>query len=79
MLIEFASEENLKEILRSCSSHYKDLDVMALQSPFLWFRAVANKKEKFTVPETQLVNKDGEKFLYKRMLHFFFTLNFSFQ
>lgn len=60
MLIEFASEDNLKDILRSCGSHHKDLDVMALQSPFLWFRAVANKKEKFTVPEIQLINKDGE-------------------
>lgn len=65
MLIEFASEENLKEILRNCGSHHKDLDVMALQSPFLWFRAVTNKKEKFAVPETHLVSKDGEIFSCK--------------
>ncbi|XP_049875361.1 poly(A) RNA polymerase, mitochondrial-like [Pectinophora gossypiella] len=51
MLIEFGSEENLKDVLRSCSSHHKDLDVMALQSPFLWFRAVSGKKEILTVPD----------------------------
>ncbi|KAG6454234.1 poly(A) RNA polymerase, mitochondrial [Manduca sexta] len=44
MLVEFASEDNLKEVIRSCSVHQKDIDVMALQSPFVWFRAVNDKK-----------------------------------
>ncbi|KAJ2937501.1 hypothetical protein O0L34_g17547 [Tuta absoluta] len=60
MLIEFATEENLKDILKSCSAHHKDLDVMALQSPFLWFRAVSGKKELLQAPsDTELLIKDG--------------------
>lgn len=51
MLIEFSTKECLKEIIKACSSHQKDLDVMALQSPFLWFRAATAKKEKFKIPD----------------------------
>ncbi|KAI5638203.1 hypothetical protein NE865_09149 [Phthorimaea operculella] len=60
MLIEFTTEENLKDILKNCSAHHKDLDVMALQSPFLWFRAVSGKKELLQAPsDTDLLIKDG--------------------
>ncbi|CAD0197959.1 unnamed protein product [Chrysodeixis includens] len=59
MLIEFSSEDNLKEVIKSCSTHQKDLDVMALNSPFLWFRAAPGKKEVFTTPSMTLSSMDG--------------------
>ncbi|KAJ0175923.1 hypothetical protein K1T71_008097 [Dendrolimus kikuchii] len=60
MLIEFSSEEDLKDVLHTCSSHQKDIDVMALQSPFLWFRASTSKKEKFTIPKNiNLMTNNG--------------------
>ncbi|XP_026730146.1 poly(A) RNA polymerase, mitochondrial-like isoform X2 [Trichoplusia ni] len=59
MLIEFSSEDNLKEIIKSCSTHQKDLDVMALNSPFLWFRAASGKKEVFKTPSMTLSSMDG--------------------
>ncbi|CAG9101584.1 unnamed protein product [Plutella xylostella] len=59
MLIEFASEENLKDVLKTCSAHQKDVDVMSLQSPFLWFRATQGKREKYTTPDTSLAITDG--------------------
>ncbi|XP_048483365.1 poly(A) RNA polymerase, mitochondrial [Plutella xylostella] len=59
MLIEFASEENLKDVLKTCSAHQKDVDVMSLQSPFLWFRAVQGKREKYTTPDTSLAITEG--------------------
>lgn len=60
MLIEFSSEDNLKHVLQNCSAHRKDVDVMASQSPFLWFRAAVGKKEKLiTPPKTALTVQDG--------------------
>ncbi|KAM3959697.1 poly(A) RNA polymerase, mitochondrial [Aphomia sociella] len=59
MLIEFSTEENLKEILRSCGSHQKDNDIMALQSPFLWFRASPGKKETLPLCNKTLTTKNG--------------------
>ncbi|XP_013135381.1 PREDICTED: poly(A) RNA polymerase, mitochondrial [Papilio polytes] len=60
MLIEFETEDNVKEVLKACSSHQKDVDVMAIESPFLWFRAAVNKKEKYSCPSTKkLTIKDG--------------------
>ncbi|CAB3223378.1 unnamed protein product [Arctia plantaginis] len=56
MLIEFDSEDNMKEVLRSCSAHHKDLDVMALKSPFLWFRAAIGRKETFSPPTATLLS-----------------------
>lgn len=58
MLIEFMSEDNLKDVLTTCSAHQKDVEVMAIQSPFLWFRAAHGKKDTFTVPDNiSLVTK----------------------
>ncbi|XP_061717935.1 poly(A) RNA polymerase, mitochondrial [Cydia pomonella] len=59
MLIEFSTEDNLKDVLRSCSSHQKDIDVMSLRSPFLWFRAAPGKKEKTEPCLSSLNTKDG--------------------
>lgn len=59
MLIEFSSEDNLKEVIKSCTTHQKDLDVMALTSPFLWFRAASGKKEVFKTPSMALSSMDG--------------------
>lgn len=60
MLIEFCSEDNLKHVLQNCSAHRKDVDVMASQSPFLWFRAASGKKEKLNSSHnTSLMVKDG--------------------
>ncbi|CAG9788436.1 unnamed protein product [Diatraea saccharalis] len=73
MLVEFKSEECLKDVLQTCGSHQKNVDVMALHSPFLWFRAVSGKKEKLVAAQTQsLVIKDGnaivdEAVLYKEL------------
>ncbi|CAH2243638.1 jg23563 [Pararge aegeria aegeria] len=58
MLIEFSSEENLNNVLQSCSSHKKEIDVMGVQSPFLWFRATS-VKEKYAQNVTHLAVKDG--------------------
>ncbi|XP_041981414.1 poly(A) RNA polymerase, mitochondrial-like [Aricia agestis] len=58
MLIEFENEENLTNILQQCSSHQKDLDVMPIQSPFLWFRAVVGSKESANSSK-ELAIKDG--------------------
>ncbi|CAG9583437.1 unnamed protein product [Danaus chrysippus] len=58
MLIEFSSEDNLQSILQSCCSHQKDLEVMAVQSPFVWFRA-SDAKEKLTANGLELRVKDG--------------------
>ncbi|XP_028155931.1 poly(A) RNA polymerase, mitochondrial-like [Ostrinia furnacalis] len=59
MLIEFGSEENLKNVIQNCSSHQKDIEVMASNSPFLWFRAAPGKKEKLSIPSKALIIKDG--------------------
>lgn len=59
MLIEFKTEEESKTVIHSCSSHQKDVDVMALHSPFLWFRAVSGKKEAFQIPKSQLMTTKG--------------------
>lgn len=59
MLIEFSSEENLQSILQSCCSHQKDLEVMAVQSPFVWFRAASDAKQKLTANGLELRVKDG--------------------
>ncbi|XP_061376762.1 poly(A) RNA polymerase, mitochondrial-like isoform X2 [Danaus plexippus] len=59
MLIEFSSEENLQSILQSCCSHQKDLEVMAVQSPFVWFRAASVAKQKLTANGLELRVKDG--------------------
>ncbi|CAG5023578.1 unnamed protein product [Parnassius apollo] len=60
MLIEFETEENVKEVLQACSSHQKDLDVLPIQSPFLWFKAAVNNKETYKVPSSKtLAAKDG--------------------
>ncbi|XP_072929815.1 poly(A) RNA polymerase, mitochondrial [Epargyreus clarus] len=73
MLIECSTEENLKDVLQNCSSHQKDLDVMAVPSPFLWFRA-APGKEKYPVTTRSLAVKDGcnkvdEDALYEELLN----------
>lgn len=60
MLIEFCSEDNLKNVIQNCSSHQKDIEVMASNSPFLWFRAAPGKKEKLVAPTSKsLLAKDG--------------------
>ncbi|KAJ8719856.1 hypothetical protein PYW08_012031 [Mythimna loreyi] len=59
MLIEFSSEENSKAAFQSCSSHQKDLDIMALNSPFLWFRAAAGKKETYAAHSATLATVNG--------------------
>lgn len=59
MLIEFSSEDNMRETLQSCGAHQKDMDVMALHSPFLWFRNSTGQKEKFITPPASLVAVDG--------------------
>ncbi|XP_047533901.1 poly(A) RNA polymerase, mitochondrial-like [Vanessa atalanta] len=59
MVIEFASEDNLKDVLKSCSSHNKDHDVISVQSPFLWFRAAVGNKEKFADTGKKLAVKNG--------------------
>ncbi|XP_045773699.1 poly(A) RNA polymerase, mitochondrial-like [Maniola jurtina] len=74
MLIEFSTEENLKDILQSCSSHQKDLDVMGVQSPFLWFRATTGVKEKYPQSVKELAVKDGslrvnEEVLFEELLN----------
>lgn len=59
MLVEFDTEDNVHDVLKACSSHQKDMDVMAIQSPFLWFKAVNNKaKHKGPISKT-LATKDG--------------------
>ncbi|XP_034833107.1 poly(A) RNA polymerase, mitochondrial [Maniola hyperantus] len=73
MLIELSTEENLKDILQSCSSHQKDLDVMGVQSPFLWFRAVTGVKQKYPQSVKELAIKDGsvrvnEEVLFEELL-----------
>ncbi|CAH2041204.1 unnamed protein product, partial [Iphiclides podalirius] len=75
MLIEFDTEDNMQEVLKACSSHQKDMDVMAIQSPFLWFRAAVNKKERHKGPNSRsLATKDGiqpidEEVLYEELLN----------
>lgn len=59
MLIEFGSEESLHDVLRSCSTHQKDVDIMALNSPFLWFRASNGKTESYATPATVLASING--------------------
>ncbi|KAH9644730.1 hypothetical protein HF086_003835 [Spodoptera exigua] len=59
MLIEFGSEESLHDVLRSCSTHQKDVDIMALNSPFLWFRAANGKSESYATPTTVLASING--------------------
>lgn len=59
MLIEFSTEENLNDVLHSCSSHQRDIDVMGVQSPFLWFRATSGVKKKYPTTAKQLAVKDG--------------------
>lgn len=61
MLIEFSTEESLKDVIRACTTHQRDSDVMALQSPFLWFRAATGKKEKFKLSsELSLATENAE-------------------
>lgn len=62
MLIEFKTEENLKDVLRTCCSHQKDMDAMSLQSPFLWFRAAPGKDKHLAPISESLVIKDGCSF-----------------
>ncbi|XP_023940447.2 poly(A) RNA polymerase, mitochondrial isoform X2 [Bicyclus anynana] len=69
MLIEFNSEENLKDVLKSCSSHQKDVDVMGVQSPFLWFRASSGVREKYEQSIKQLAVKDGSKSVNEEVLY----------
>lgn len=45
MLIEFATESNTRELLQNCGVYQKNKDLMALPSPFLWFRAAPDKKQ----------------------------------
>ncbi|XP_022827000.1 poly(A) RNA polymerase, mitochondrial isoform X2 [Spodoptera litura] len=59
MLIEFGSEESLQDVLRSCSTHQKDLDTMAVNSPFLWFRTANGKTENYATPTTVLASING--------------------
>ncbi|KAF9808896.1 hypothetical protein SFRURICE_000942 [Spodoptera frugiperda] len=59
MLIEFGSEESLHDVLRSCSTHQKDVDIMALNSPFLWFRASNGRTESYATPTTVLASING--------------------
>nr|XP_021181118.2 poly(A) RNA polymerase, mitochondrial [Helicoverpa armigera] len=59
MLIEFKSEEDLKEVLKSCTTYQKDMDVMALNSPFLWFRAAKGPKTKYLEPSIKLASVNG--------------------
>uniref|UniRef100_A0A2A4JZZ6 Poly(A) RNA polymerase mitochondrial-like central palm domain-containing protein n=1 Tax=Heliothis virescens TaxID=7102 RepID=A0A2A4JZZ6_HELVI len=59
MLIEFNSEEELKEVLKSCSTHQKDMEAMALNSPFLWFRAAKGPKAKYPEPRIKLASVNG--------------------
>lgn len=59
MLVEFSTEDSLKEILQSCSSHQKNVDIMSLKSPFLWFRAVPGKKECYVPSTDTLLLKEG--------------------
>ncbi|XP_059062906.1 poly(A) RNA polymerase, mitochondrial-like [Achroia grisella] len=68
MLIEFNTEDSLKEILQSCSSHQKDNDIMALQSPFLWFRASPVKKDKLASSSSRLITKNGNAAIDEDML-----------
>lgn len=46
----------MNEVLRSCGAHHKNLDVMALKSPFLWFRAAMGRKEKFSPSKVTLAS-----------------------
>lgn len=74
MLIEFSSEENLKTAFETCSTHQKDLDIMALNSPFLWFRAASGKKETFATTNATLATINGleqvdEDKLYKDLVN----------
>ncbi|CAH3975441.1 poly(A) RNA polymerase, mitochondrial-like [Pieris brassicae] len=59
MLIEFSSEDNMKDVLQACSAHQKDVDIMSVQSPFLWFRAAPGAKEKFPASNKLLAVKHG--------------------
>lgn len=59
MLIEFGSEGEVQDVLQSCGSHHKDFDVMAVQSPFLWFRAASGDKENLEKNEKTLTIKNG--------------------
>lgn len=59
MLIEFSSEDEVNNVLQSCSSHHKDIDVMAVKSPFLWFRAASGKKQKLTETNQNLLINNG--------------------
>lgn len=69
MLIEFESEDNLKEVLKSCSAHNKDHDMISVQSPFVWFRAVAGKKEKLVAHEKSLAVKNGLEIINEDVLY----------
>ncbi|CAH0400275.1 unnamed protein product [Chilo suppressalis] len=59
MLVEFKSEECVRDVLRNCGSHQRDVDVMPSNSPFLWFRAVSGKKETSMAQAQTLLIKDG--------------------
>lgn len=59
MLVEFKSEENVKNILKNCASHQNDIDSVAVVSPFLWFRAAPSKKEKLSPVNASLTSCDG--------------------
>lgn len=60
MLIEFTTEENVCKVLKDCSTHQKDVDVMAIKSPFLWFRAAVDKKDKLPIQkDVTLLTEDS--------------------
>ncbi|VVC88760.1 unnamed protein product [Leptidea sinapis] len=59
MLMEFASEDNVKEVLQTCCFHQKDADIMASKSPFVWFRATPGNKNKYEATTKSLAVKDG--------------------
>lgn len=68
MLIEFESEDNLKEVLKSCSYHNREHCMISVQSPFVWFRAAAGKKEKLVAHEKSLAVKNGLEIINEDVL-----------
>ncbi|KAJ8720434.1 hypothetical protein PYW07_012477 [Mythimna separata] len=73
MLIEFSSEESSKAAFQSCTTHQKDLDIMALNSPFLWFRAATGKKEIYkhsaTLASVNGIEPVNEDSLFKDLIN----------
>lgn len=74
MLIEFSSEDNMKDVLKACSANQKDVDIMSVQSPFLWFRAASGPRERFAATSKVLAVKHGsskvdEDVLFEELLN----------